>query len=64
MNKNFQSDLTEALAKLNEKVPLALFSSDNDPDNKNVLYIYIRKTGTFHLRLKLKKCIENAFSKC
>jgi hypothetical protein len=58
----FQSDLTEAFAKLNQ-VPLALIHSDENPD-KNFLYIYIRKAG-IHIYsftiycLKLKNRLEN-----
>jgi hypothetical protein len=39
MNKNFQSDLTEAFSKLN-RVPLAM-----NPENENIFYIYIKMTG-------------------
>jgi hypothetical protein len=50
MNKNFQSDLTEAFSKLN-RVPLTLFPSDKNPDNdenpgnENIFYIYIKMTS-------------------
>jgi hypothetical protein len=44
MNNNFQIDLTEAFAKLNQ-VPLVVFTSDENPNKDNFLYIYIRMTG-------------------
>jgi hypothetical protein len=46
MNKNFQIDLTEAFSRLSQ-VPLALFSSDENPDKDNFLYIHIEMTGTY-----------------
>jgi hypothetical protein len=56
--KCFQSDLTEALAKLNQ-MPLALFRNENP--GKNFLYIYIRMTGNvlsfYHLLFKIKKIL-------
>jgi hypothetical protein len=47
---NVQSDLKEALVKLNQ-VPLALVPIDNDPDNENVFCIYIEMTGTYFILL-------------
>jgi hypothetical protein len=38
--------LTEAFAKLNQ-VPLALFPSDENPENENFFYIFIKTTGTY-----------------
>jgi hypothetical protein len=51
--------LTEAFAKLNQ-VPLALFPRDENPNKDNLLYIYIRMTGTYFIFLpftlfKIKK---------
>jgi hypothetical protein len=43
MDKNFQSDMTEALVRLNQ-VPLALIHSDENPD---FLFVYIEMTGTY-----------------
>jgi hypothetical protein len=59
MNKRFQSDLTEALARLNQ-TPLVLFPSDNDPNNEKVFRsIFIEMTGTYFILLafifKIKK---------
>jgi hypothetical protein len=58
MNKNFQSDLTEAFAKLNQ-VPLSLFPSDDENPDKNFFYICIEVPGSYlsfyHLLFKIKK---------
>jgi hypothetical protein len=57
--------LTEAFAKLS-RVPLALITSDENPNNDNFLHIYIEMTGKFltfyHLLFKIKKMIGNVDS--
>jgi hypothetical protein len=58
MNKIFQSDLTEAFAKVKlNQVPLILFPCDENPD-KNFFYIYIRMTGILLYSSFTYHCLE------
>jgi hypothetical protein len=63
MNKNFQSDLTEAFAKLNQ-VPLALFPSDENPEIENFFNIYIEMTGTYFILYSFKNAYKMLKAVC